>query len=267
MVLGLAAAGFGIGALAKGGAGGFATSMIGKAGSMAARGYGKAASRYPTATKIAGRTGFIVGGSMAINMASEPYMEFQKERFMSRYGDTEETQQIWAQRERARMMMGIGIPTALVGGKMALGAAKSAALGAGRYARSYIPKNVPDTSAAARAPIVGERGATIYKAERSLGMPSAQSVVSAGKAIGRTATAPIRMLAGGPARASLIAGAAVGAGAGIASQAYNPRNNIAPEGMIQGIQSAPRGGINPSLQFSTQGLTLGIHNRRQRRIV
>jgi len=265
MVLGLVAAGVGLGALGKAGAGSFAKSMIGGAGKMAASGYRSAAARYPRATRMATRTGMIVGGGVALNMASEPYAQFQKERFMSRYGDTEETQQIWAQRERARMMMAVGIPTALVGGGIAGAAAfrgaKSAALGAGRYARSYIPKRVRDTAA------VGMPGAYNYVSQRRLGIPSAQSVISAGKAIGRIAIAPAQMLAGGPARASLIAGAAAGAGAGMASQAYKPRNNIAPEGIIQGIQSAPRGGINPSLQFSTQGLTLGIHNRRQRRIV
>lgn len=260
MVLGLVAAGVGLGALGKAAAGGFAKSMIGGAGKMAASGYRGAAARYPRATRMATRTGMIVGGGVALNMASEPYAQFQKERFMSRYGDTEETQQIWAQRERARMIMAVGIPTALVGGGIAGAAAfrgaKSAALGAGRYARSYIPKRVRDTA--------GMPGAYNYVSERRLGIHTA---VSAGKAFLRTAIAPARMLAGGPARASLIAGAAAGAGAGMASQAYKPRNNIAPEGIIQGIQSAPRGGINPSLQFSTQGLTLGIHNRRQRRIV
>jgi len=67
--------------------------------------------------------------------------------------------------------------------------------------------------------------------------------------------------------AFMASGLGVGAMATIGAEVSNPTRRVAPEGIINGIQSAPRGGISPELQMSTQGLTLGIHNRRKQRIM
>ena len=63
------------------------------------------------------------------------------------------------------------------------------------------------------------------------------------------------------------AGLGLGGVGAFAAESINPTRRVAPEGMINGINSAPRGGISPELQMSTQGLTLGIHNRRKQRIM
>lgn len=63
------------------------------------------------------------------------------------------------------------------------------------------------------------------------------------------------------------AGAGLGVIGGLASESLRPTRRVAPEGRITGIQSSPRGGISPELQVSTQGLTLGIHNRRKQRMM
>jgi hypothetical protein len=64
-----------------------------------------------------------------------------------------------------------------------------------------------------------------------------------------------------------VAGMGLGAVTAAAANAVNPIYGVAQEGIINGIQSAPRGGISPELQMSTQGLTLGIHSRRKQRII
>jgi hypothetical protein len=61
-----------------------------------------------------------------------------------------------------------------------------------------------------------------------------------------------------------IAAAGMGLAAGAASSRFNHRGGISPEGNITGIGQGGGRGISPSLQFSTQGLTLNIHRNRSR---
>ena len=53
----------------------------------------------------------------------------------------------------------------------------------------------------------------------------------------------------------------------IGMESQMPSNKVSAEGNITGIGSSPRGGISPELQMSTQGLTLGIHNKRKSRLM
>jgi hypothetical protein len=64
-----------------------------------------------------------------------------------------------------------------------------------------------------------------------------------------------------------LAGIGAGAVGGLGAEAARPTHRVASEGFITGISSSPTGGISPELQMSTQGLTLGIHNRRKQRII
>ena len=70
-------------------------------------------------------------------------------------------------------------------------------------------------------------------------------------------------------RSGLTYGAAagVGAGLGMGLAGEGPRGRMAREGQIEGIDPSRGGGISPDLQFSTQGLTLGIHSKRKRRVI
>lgn len=62
-------------------------------------------------------------------------------------------------------------------------------------------------------------------------------------------------------------GVAAGMMLGGTNAARRKRGKNFPEGNIRAMRSAPRGGIHPALNFSTQGLTLRTHNRRKRRVL
>lgn len=66
-------------------------------------------------------------------------------------------------------------------------------------------------------------------------------------------------------RYGFAAGALAGGAASLSGTGRG--KGLAPEGTITGISSSIGGGISPELQFSTQGLTLGIHSRRKRRVM
>ena len=63
---------------------------------------------------------------------------------------------------------------------------------------------------------------------------------------------------------SMAVGGATGVSAGFYTGGRH-RQAQRGAGRIIGIDSGVGGGINPSLNFSTQGIGLNIHNRRRRR--
>ena len=220
----LAAAGLALGVLQGGGAKGIASMLFG--GSRAAmKGYGKAAGKYPRATKGLRNAAILGAGGMAINAGISPFMEKRREWYNSKYGEEKTTEYY---DRGASSLKSAGTLLAVTGASV--------------------------IGATVGAKALGKVGRAVGR-----GMAGNMTAATQSKKIAKSFV---------PGWKSAIGiGAAAGVGAGSAMARANPRNRPAKEGMISGIRSAPMGGISPELQFSTQGLTLGIHNTRSRRIV
>lgn len=97
-------------------------------------------------------------------------------------------------------------------------------------------------------------------------MPKTRSAVNKGRSLFSKAVDPSRDgFKKGLGYAGV--GAALGVPITMGMESQMPSRKVSPEGNITGIASSPRGGISPELQMSTQGLTLGIHNRRKSRVM
>ena len=258
MVVGVIAAGLGMGVLGKVGARG-AASLANKvmrsgyrAGSTA---YASGAKAFPRVVPMARRAaiggGMIAASAGALN-AIAPMVD---ERFLSKHGDTEENRQYLADRSGVRKAAFFGAPLAAAGG--ALGAAglmklgvKGAGAVAGRAINALpIEAGVAGTEAAFRF----GKGVNPFA-----GAPAA---VKKGLMIGANSFNPAT------ARGAFAYGGAAGVAAGIGGAAATSTSGYGREGQITGISSSRGGGISPELQFSTQGLTLGLHSTRKRRVV
>lgn len=104
-------------------------------------------------------------------------------------------------------------------------------------------------------------------AAKSMGNFMGAAVKRGGTVALGTAKIPFKMVDPRTFKGGMVLGAGAGIGVGAHAYSQRPQYGMAPEGTITGIRSAPRGGISPSLQMSTQGLSLNIHSRRKRRVV
>ena len=95
-------------------------------------------------------------------------------------------------------------------------------------------------------------------------MQGAYAAGGAGKAVGGVLAGPFMRH---PNLTAAGGGVGLGVIVGGSNAARRNRGKNFPEGTIRAMRSAPRGGIHPALNFSTQGLTLRTHNRRKRRVL
>jgi hypothetical protein len=145
-----------------------------------------------------------------------------------------------------------------IGGALSKGAARGAgAISSGRSGVGNLAKAMPGVLAqAAKGPMMGWAGA-------------ARGAV--GATIGGAVGGPGGAWAGGVMGAAghkhpYIAAHAVGmtlGGTWGARARRNERGRGTPRGSIIGIHGAPRGGINPAMNFNSQGLGLRIHSNRR----
>jgi hypothetical protein len=131
------------------------------------------------------------------------------------------------------------------------------------------------TQAAGRAvggigPAVGNMGGSAVSGGKSiLGTPG--NVGKFGRVGPEIQPSGLRGSHFNPERSPYLYTAAGGVAAGLmlggTDAARRKRGKNMPEGFITAMNSAPRGGIHPALNFATQGLTLRTHNRRKRRVL
>ena len=258
MVVGAIAAGLGLGILGKGGAASLAGTVMRSGYRAGSTAYASSAKAFPRAASMARRAaigGGMIAASAGAYHAVAPMMD---ERFLSKHGDTEENRQYLADRSGVRKAAFFGAPLAAAGG--ALGAAGLMKLG-GRAAGAIgmrAAKAIPIPIGVAG--VAGTEAALKFTGGVNpfAGAPAA---VKRGLMVGANAFNPTK--AGG----AFIYGGAAGVAAGIGVAAAKPTSGFGREGQITGISSSRGGGISPELQFSTQGLTLGLHSTRKRRVV
>ena len=220
--------GAGLGIGAMAGGGGRLTASLMRSG--LAKGYGLSSSKFPRATKYA-RDGLLIGGATyGMSQASGAINRMTTEHYISKYGDTEENRLAAQRRGQAFSALATGAPILGYGAAKLVGASAKGLVAGGRAAGRHLTTWKP----------TGRKSST----RRSIKMPSPRSF-----------------------KGAFIYGGASGAAFGGYMASQNNRGGFAPEGTITGMQSSAGGGMSPSLQFSTQGLTLGIHSNRKRRIV
>lgn len=256
MVVGAIAAGLGLGILGRGGAASLAGKVMRSGYRAGSTAYASSAKAFPRAVPMARRAaigGGMIAASVGALNAVAPMMD---ERFLSKHGDTEENRQYLADRSGVRKAAFFGAPLAAAGG--ALGAAGLMKLG-GRAAGAIGMR-------AAKAIPIQVAGVAGTEAALKFGggvnpFAGAPAAVKRGLMVGANAFNPTK--AGG----AFIYGGAAGVAVGIGGAAATSTSSYGREGQITGISSSRGGGISPELQFSTQGLTLGLHSTRKRRVV
>ena len=153
-----------------------------------------------------------------------PFSNYQDKKTLAIYGDNENTRQMISDKDSGRLM--------IAGAAGAIGAAVvGTGMGLSAISRRSAKKAASDS--------VASKGSSFGK--------KALNTLTARNAFGAFAY-------GGAAGALTIAGAT----------SQDKQMYFGEEGRITGIQSSRGGGISPELQFSTQGLTLNLHNRSRR---
>lgn len=198
----------------------------------AASGYGKVHSKFPLITRGVTAAGIAYGANQVV----DPLTQHAREAFLSRFGDTEDNRMV----------------ADLFPGMATAGINTAAAIGSG--IPSFMAKKV------ATGAVTGVAG--LYNLSK--GRVGRLNQTHVGGSSGGTIAGTAKGFAGFRSTATMFAkGGIAGVGLGMMVPGRAPFS--ANEGKITAISSAPSGGISPELQFSTMGLGMRMHDRRQNR--
>jgi hypothetical protein len=180
------------------------------------------------------------------------------------YGTTPTGEKLYS--PMSRMIWGERLPARVAGSRAARSAGRAARRKAGVSGSFRGQSNLGWGSAKPKGPGLGRRASQKINDWRKAPLFPTTNALGRGTGKHGRLGGPNKLGAVGrhPYWASFAAAGAIGGGAGMYTAGSARQYKTLP-GRIIGIDSGVGGGMNPALNFSTQGLGQNIHNRRRRR--